>query len=251
MLDLRKSFVGKTSLVVGGSSGIGAEVASQLDELGSHVILVARQEERLQSAVSSLRKGTVVRADISTRDGCVSLAERVSQEVEAIDYLVFSAGVFHVSLVDDLRERSWQETLDTNLSGALWTVQTLLPLLCTGVGKSIVLISSILAHTGSKGTSAYSASKGGLSALARQLALELAEHRIRVNAISPAHVETPLIADLLESDEQRQAIQAMYPLGRIGQPIDIASVVLFLLSQLSSWVTGADIVVDGGRSLTR
>lgn len=245
------SFRGRVCVIVGGSSGIGAGIAGALAGRAATVVVVGRSRERFDRAQrqSPLAGCRYLSADVSSRPSCEQLASALREEHGVVDHLIYSAGFFATAPLGQIETETWQRSVDTNLSGAMWIVQSLLPLMRLGAGKSIVLVSSILAHVGSVETCAYSAAKGGLSALGRSLALELAKDGIRLNLVSPAHIDTPMLAGVLDRPGAREELARRYPLGRIGLPADVAGIVLFLLGDEAGWITGQDIIVDGGRSL--
>lgn len=247
-LDFPSIFYKKNAAVVGASSGIGSRVAIDLGELGSNVVLISRNKERLLSVADQITNHFVSCGDIKTVNGCKTIVKDISNQVDHIDYLVISAGVFKTSTILDASEKTWDYIFDNNLKGVFFFIQQLLPLLKKGVGKSIVVVSSILAHFGGSDVGLYSASKGGLSTLIKTLAIELSEYQIRVNAVSPGHIDTPLISELIKDLKFRKEVEKLYPLGRIGTTHDVSPLMIFLLSEYSSWITGCDYIVDGGRS---
>jgi NAD(P)-dependent dehydrogenase (short-subunit alcohol dehydrogenase family) len=235
------------ALVVGGSSGIGASISSILASSGVRVVLVGRDGARLDALTRSLPHASALSRDMTSHEDCLALRSELEALVEHLDYFVYSAGVFAPSPIQQVTREDWNLMLDTNLTGAFFAFQSALPLLGKGTGKSAVFISSILAHRGAPETAVYSAAKGGVSALTRALAVELAPQGIRVNSVSPGHVRSPMTRDMLSEADGLDSDCALYPLGRLGCPEDVAELVLFLLGGRSSWITGADYLVDGGR----
>jgi len=249
MIDFGREFKGRRAVVIGASGEIGGQVAIELAQLGAQVSAVGRRRDRLESLCGVVQGLSPVLGDVSSRAGCVKIVERLLKDGQQVDYLVYCAGQFESGRIEAETERRWLSAMAVNVGGFLWTVQLLRDTLAIASGKSIVVTSSLLSHTAGVGTAVYGASKGGLSSAVRHLALELAEFGIRVNAISPGHVETEMLKELLADAEQGLAVEALYPLGRIGQVGDIAPLAVFLLSSYADWITGVDIVVDGGRSL--
>lgn len=245
---IENSFIDKWAVIVGGSSGIGAAIAELLSSAGCHLILVGRNSRKLEMRAKTLRNAKIIQGDISELSEHHQLIMEISSYTKQIDYLVISSGIFMPLEFDQITESDWDCVLNTNLKGPFFLTQQILPLLKKGLGKSIVFISSALAHVGATESSSYCASKGGVSALVRALAVELAPIDIRVNAISPGHVDTPMIKDLLTSNESRNKIRQQYPLNRIGKASDVAHLVSFLLSNHAEWITGVDYSIDGGRS---
>ncbi len=247
-LDFSSCFKGRKALIVGGSSGIGFQVSSDLTILGAQVLLTGRDEKKLVTAREALPKAEVFAANLSSREDCMLLTKKIMAHSKTLDYLVISLGRFMLTPVKTTKDTDWDRMINENLSMVFWLVQQIIPLLSRGQGRSIMVLSSILAHYGASNVHAYCASKGGISTLVKSLAVDLAKHHIRINAVSPGHIETPMIANLIGSRQKRARIEAMYPLRRIGKPSDVSALVLFLLSPYASWITGCDYIIDGGRS---
>jgi NAD(P)-dependent dehydrogenase (short-subunit alcohol dehydrogenase family) len=237
------------AVVVGGSSGIGKATARMLANDGDMVALVARSKPRLDSAASDIfGKINTFAGDASFPSGVVDISQSLKERYSHVDYLVLSSGLFETCSITSLSEDHWDDVMNNNLKGPVFLVKSLLPLLKKGKGKSIVFVSSILAHVGAPNCLSYCAAKGGLSSVVRALASELAPLRIRVNSVSPGHVDTPMIRSLIRSNDEASKIAAQYPLQRLGEPDDIAGLIVFLLKKQSSWITGVDYLVDGGRT---
>jgi len=249
-MNFEKYFKDKKAIIIGASSGIGSQIAKDLAEYGVFLFLVSRNKKRLESSYRKIDNKLIISSDISDCNECKRVANIISENTKFIDYLVFSAGMFKVTSIENTNEHDWNQLFDINLKSPFFVIQNILPLLQKGNGKSIVLISSILAHFGGFQTSLYSSSKSGVSSMIKSLCLELAKDNIRINSVSPGHVDTPLISDLIKNEENKKEIIEKYPLGRIGSVKDISPFVLFLLSDLCSWITGADFIIDGGRSAT-
>jgi NAD(P)-dependent dehydrogenase (short-subunit alcohol dehydrogenase family) len=242
MLEVRNRRV----IVTGASSGIGLDAARLLHEAGADVCLVARRGEILETAVQELGGRAWWHAcDVSDAAKVETLAEAVKARWGAVDGLVNNAGIAPMASLEDTDPETWDRVFEVNVRGPYLLCRALGPLLKQGEAPAVVNISSSLADRAIPGMIAYNASKAALNHMTRCLALEWAP-TVRVNAIMPAVVDTPIHDGRGMSPEDVEGMGAMHPLGRIGQPRDISSMVLYLLSDASSWMTGAIIPVDGG-----
>lgn len=236
----------KRVVISGASSGIGFETARLLAEEGAEVCLVARDPARLRTAVDTIGGGAwQVACDLADPVAVAALAEEIGSRWSAVDGLVNNAGIAPMATVDDTTTEVWDETFDVNVRGPFLLCRGLSQLLHGGRSPAVVNVSSTLAEKAIPGMAAYNASKAALNQLTRSLALEWAP-TVRVNAVMPAVVDTPIHALRGMSPEQVKGMDGIHPLGRIGQPEDVASLIVFLLSDASSWMTGTVIPVDGG-----
>ncbi len=242
MLDLR----GRRVVISGASSGIGFETARTLAVSGAEVCLIARRAEPLAAAAREIGNDTWWQpCDVADPDSVAALASEATSRWGAVDGLVNSAGIAPMARLDQTANDVWDETFAINVRGPFLLCRELGDLLHAGNSPSVVNVSSTLAERAIPGMAAYNASKAALNQLTRSLALEWAP-TVRVNAVMPAVVDTPIHALRGMSAEQVHGMDGLHPLGRIGQPDDVASLIVFLLSEASSWMTGTVIPIDGG-----
>lgn len=240
---------GKTAVVTGGSSGIGLATARRFVAEGAHVFITGRRQAELDKVAEELGDGvTAIRSDIASLDDLDRLFTAVREKRGGLDILFANAGGGNVAPLGVITEDQFDQTFNVNVRGTLFTVQKALPLM--KAGGSIILTGST---TGSKGTpafSVYSASKAAVRNFARSWALDLKGSGIRVNVLSPGGTLTPGLQGLASTAEEEKALLAglvaQTPLDRIGQPEETAAVALFLASDDSSFMTGAEVFVDGG-----
>ena len=245
-------FAGKVAVVTGGSLGMGRACVERLTRGGAQVLAVAVDEAstRAVAALPGVRGfvGDVRRA----ADMQAAMADAVAA-FGGIDVLVICAGIQRYGSVDDTPEEVWDDVLDTNLKGLFLAAKYAVPAMRARGGGAIVAISSVQAYASQTKVAAYTASKGGVNALVRAMALDHAPDGITVNAVCPASVDTPMLrhsADLFKGegtvDDTLAAWGASHPLGRVGQPAEVAEAVAFLAGPNARFITGADLKVDGG-----
>ncbi|GAA2076881.1 SDR family NAD(P)-dependent oxidoreductase [Actinomadura alba] len=240
-------FDGKVVLITGGGSGMGLATARRLLDSGARVVLAGRSAERLKVATEDLDaddRVLAVPADVARTGDLDHLMARTRERFGSLDGVFANAGVAPFARSADMTEADVDHIVDINFKGVFFTVQKSLPLLVDG--GSIVLNSSWLVHRGMAFTSIYSASKAAVRNLAQTLAADLAERSIRVNSVSPGYIVTPMFDGIATTEDARQACRSQVALGRLGQPGDIADGVLFLLSPKASYITGQEILIDGG-----
>ena len=240
---------GKIALVTGGTSGIGLATARRFVNEGAYVFIMGRREAELAAAVKQIGTNvTAVRGDVSNLGDLDRLYAQIKQEKGRLDIVFANAGTAKYATVGEITEEFYDSIFDTNVKGLLFTVQKVLPLLPDGA--SIILNASIVASKGLASNSVYSATKAAVRSFARTWTTDLKARHIRVNAVSPGSIDTPGLNDLLGSSEtgkQRlKMISTAVPLGRLGKPDEIANAVVFLASDEASYVTGAELFVDGG-----
>jgi len=240
---------GKVALVTGGNSGIGLATAKRFVREGAYVFITARREPELKAAVGDIGSNvTGVQGDVSRLADLDRLFARIEHETGTLDVLFANAGVAAYAPLGTITEEHYDSIFDINVKGLLFTVQKALPLMPDGA--SIILNASIVASKGFTANSVYSATKAAVRSFARTWTTDLKPRRIRVNAVSPGSIDTPGLAQLLASSDTGQQRAKMIanavPLGRFGTADEIASAVVFLASDDSSYVTGIELFVDGG-----
>jgi 3-oxoacyl-[acyl-carrier protein] reductase len=238
------SLDGKVALVTGGSRGIGAAISRELAKAGAKVALNYRAGQEAADEVAGEIGGLAVRADVSKPEEVQALIERVEGELGDIDALVNNAGVTRDTLIARMTDDDWQTVIDTNLRGTFNTSRAVSRKMLRRRAGSIVNLSSVVGVHGNPGQANYAASKAGIIGLTKALARELGSRGVRVNAIAPGYISTEL-TDVL-NDEQRGLILQSTPLGRLGEPEDVARAVRFLCSDEAAFITGEVLLVDGG-----
>jgi NAD(P)-dependent dehydrogenase (short-subunit alcohol dehydrogenase family) len=250
-------FSGKVAIVSGGARGIGRAAARKLAGEGASVVICSDREEQVEETVAALREEGLevrgVRADVTSSADMKKLMDLAIETYGGVDVLVNSAGVQRYGTVVETEEEVWDEVLDVNLKGIYLASRYAIPEMRKRGGGAIVNLSSVQAFASQTGVAAYTASKGGINALTRAMALDHAGDNIRVNAVCPASVDTPMLrwsADLFKGDESVEETLGdwgrMHPLGRVARPEVVAEVIAFLASARASFVTGGDYKVDGG-----
>jgi NAD(P)-dependent dehydrogenase (short-subunit alcohol dehydrogenase family) len=240
---------GKIALITGGNSGIGLATAREFVNEGAHVFITGRRAAELAAAVKEIGGNVIgVQGDVSNLGDLDRLYEQIKRDKGKLDIVFANAGVARYAPLGAITEEFYNSIFDINVKGMLFTVQKALPLLPDGA--SVILNGSIVGSKGLSMNSVYSATKAAVRSFARTWTTDLKDRRIRVNVVSPGSVDTPGLEGLLASaavgEERRKMITNTVPLGRFGTPAEIAKAVVFLASDDSSYVAGAELFVDGG-----
>ncbi len=240
---------GKVAVITGGSRGIGRAVAQVFAENGASLLLVALHEEGLRKAGDELVEAgadvDVLWGDIANPAMAGEVVGRTRERFGGIDILVNSAGMITRTPVADHSPEQWHRVLDVNLSGVFYLCQAVLPAMCArGAGKIITMTSQMARMPHPSASPSYEVSKAGLVALTRHLAYHYARHNICVNAIAPGSIDTDLPKSM--TPEARQRLKGMVPLGRLGEPLEVGQLALFLASGNANYITGATLNISGG-----
>ena len=244
-----KRLEGKVAVITGGNSGIGLATARRFQEEGARVAISGRSKKTLDEAVNTLGKGLLaVQADVSKLADIDKLYAEVSRALGKIDVLFVNAGIAKFAPLSQTTESLFDEQFDINVKGAYFTIQKALPLL--NDGASIILNTSVAGIKGTVAASAYSATKAALRSFARTAAAELVDRRIRVNCVAPGPILTPIFEKTGLSQENidqfSKDVKGRVPMGRFGEPEEVAGAVAFLASADASYITGVELNVDGG-----
>jgi NAD(P)-dependent dehydrogenase (short-subunit alcohol dehydrogenase family) len=243
---------GKVALVTGGTSGIGRETSILFARKGARVVVAGRREIEGKETIDLIRRaggeGIFVRADVSRASEVKALVEKTVAAYGGLDYAFNNAGIEgHWVPIVEQTEDEWDQTIDINLKGTwLCLKYEIRQMLKQGRGGVIVNNASISGFIGSYGSATYAASKHGVLGLTKAAALEVARNGIRVNAVCPAAVETPMADRLFGAPEVRKKVLGFYPIARFGKPIEVAEAVLWMCSGAAGFMTGQSLVLDGG-----
>ena len=242
---------GKVAFVTGAGTGIGAATALRLAQEGATVVICGRRQAPLDEVVAQIKaaggKAEAVQADVSDGAGFTAAIEAAAQRHGRLDVLVNNAMAYSWGSIEDTSTADWHSNFSTSVDGTFWGTRAAMKLM-KGRGGSIINLSSICGLQGTAAMAGYSAAKAAVIGFSRAAAAEGALQGIRVNVVIPAVVETPGTAGMLSDAAMRQNTEKLIPMGRVGQPEELANAILFLASDEASYITGAALPVDGGRS---
>jgi len=240
---------GKIAVITGGNSGIGLATAKRFVTEGAYVFITGRRQKQLDLAVSEIGKNVMgIQSDVSNLADIDKIYNTVKDQKNHIDIIFANAGIAQFAPLEKISEEHFDKIFRINVKGLLFTVQKLLPIFQEG--GSIILNASIGSSKGVEESSVYSATKAAVRSFARTWTVDLRHRKIRVNAISPGPIDTPIFSNLTQNEEQseqfKKNIVNTVPMGRMGTPDEVAKVVSFLASDDSSYITGIELFVDGG-----
>jgi NAD(P)-dependent dehydrogenase (short-subunit alcohol dehydrogenase family) len=247
-----KRLEGKVAVITGGTSGIGLATAQRFVDEGAYVFITGRRQSELGVAVNQIGKNvTGVQGDVSNLADLDRLYATVKEQKGRIDILFANAGVGELVPLGEISEAHFDKIFSVNVKGLLFTVQKALPLFQDG-GGSIILTASVGGSKGNPASSVYGATKAAVRSFARTWTVDLKQRKIRVNAISPGPIDTTIFSTAVQTEEESEQIKASLvasvPMGRMGSPDEIAKAATFLASDDSSFITGIELFVDGGRA---
>lgn len=251
MITININFNDKVVLITGGTSGIGLECAVMYSKAGAKVVINGRSYEKGQESLRKLdnSKSLFVQGDVGNVQECQKIVETVVKHYKQLDIVVNCAGVYLEKTISEVSPEEYDMLMNTNVKGTFFICKYALPYVKKSSSGAIVNISSDAGINGNNLCSLYCATKGAVNTLTKALAIEFAPYNIRVNAVCPGDVLTPLIQKQIQAEDSvhnLHELASIYPLGRLATPSEIANVVLFLSSEAASFVTGALWTVDGG-----
>lgn len=239
---------GKVAIVTGGASGIGEATVRCMVEEGAHVLIADLNVEAGQKLAEELNSPDTrvifQRVNVTSEEEIIQMVDRAVTEFGKLDIIFNNAGIGSMNPSTDLSYEDWRKTISVNLDGVFLCSKYAIRAMIKNGGGSVINCASILGHVGQAATASYTAAKGGVVNLTRTLAIEYAKQNIRVNAVCPGYIDTPLLSQL--DDATKNYLISLHPIGRLGRPEEVAKAVVFLASDDASFITGANLLVDGG-----
>lgn len=243
---------GKVAIVTGAAGGMGKADAILLAQEGAKVVVTDIQEEKVNAVVEEIKQngGEAIgfRHNVTSEEEWQHIVEETVKQWGKVDVLVNNAGISLAKSLVDTTVQDWDKVMSINLTGGFLGLKHIIPVMQKNGGGSIINISSIAGLTGSNGAGPYTASKGAVRMLTKAIAIDYGKDNIRCNSIHPGYIETPMTQGMFEDDQMMGWFRSMTPLPRLGKPENIAAGVLFLASDESSFITGAELAIDGGVS---
>lgn len=250
-MNTPQDFQGKVALVTGAASGIGLACAQTLAQRGAHVMLADRSQEAGEAAAKAITaaggQADFIAVEVTDPGSVQAMVDATTRRFGRLDAAINNAGVARRNQPEDrFNLEDWHRIIGINLTGVFLCLRAQIPVMVSGGGGAIVNLASILGSVGFPGAGAYTASKHGVVGLTRALALEYSSQGLRINAVGPGFIETPMIAHALADQQMHAHLLASHPIGRLGQPQEIANLIAFLCSAQASFITGAYYPIDGG-----
>ena len=246
--DMR--LMNKTAIITGGGSGIGEATAVLFSQEGASVVVADLNAETAEATASRIKEAggiaCAVRADVTQAADVAAMVRTAVETYGKLDVLFNNAGIGSRGDVVEISEANWDQTMDVNLKGAFLGCKYAIPEMIKSGGGAIINTASVWVYVGGALSCVYPVSKIGLIALGKHTAVKYAPHNIRVNCVCPGHIETPMIQGRTQDPAGRETLIRKYPIGRLGKPIEVAYAVLFLSSDEASFITGTELVIDGG-----
>ncbi|WP_175774311.1 SDR family NAD(P)-dependent oxidoreductase [Burkholderia anthina] len=240
-------FENKVAIVTGGASGIGEATVRAFAREGASVVIADLTDKGARLADDVIENGgraVYIETDVTDSEAVQNLIARTVQIYGRVDIMFANAGIADDARIEQLDESAWKKTIDVNLTGVYLCDKYAIQHMHAQGGGVIVNCGSIHSHVGKSGVTAYAAAKGGVKLLTQTLAIDYGQHNIRVNAVCPGYIDTPLLKNV--PDAQKQALAALHPMGRLGKADEVANAVLFLASDEASFINGSSLMVDGG-----
>ncbi|WP_175689889.1 SDR family NAD(P)-dependent oxidoreductase [Burkholderia anthina] len=240
-------FENKVAIVTGGASGIGEATVRAFAREGASVVIADLTDKGAQLAADVIENGgraVYIETDVTDSEAVQNLIARTERIYGRVDIMFANAGIADDARIEQLDESAWKKTIDINLTGVYLCDKYAIQHMHAQGGGVIVNCGSIHSHVGKSGVTAYAAAKGGVKLLTQTLAIDYGQHNIRVNAVCPGYIDTPLLENV--PDAQKQALAALHPMGRLGKADEVANAVLFLASDEASFINGSSLMVDGG-----